>query len=33
MKQQLEPYDNAGEYQDLENEMKDLLEEVESGAY
>ena len=33
LKQQLEPYDNAGEYQDLENEMKDLLEEVESGAY
>lgn len=33
LKQQLEPYDNAGAYQDLENEMKDLLEEVESGAY
>ena len=33
LRQQLEPYDNAGEYQDLEKEMKDLLEEVESGAY
>ena len=31
--QQLEPYNNAEEYTNLENEMKDLLEDVEAGKY
>ncbi len=31
--QQLTPYNNSAEYNDLENEMKDLLTDVENGKY